>query len=224
MSKARQPAKKKTSKTAKINRNPRPAPKARLFALEGAGESEISQAASRLAALCGGPERPGCSRWDASNTFLELRLTGGKRTAPPVRTLLLLYASDLLFRLRWEIRPALAQGRTVIAAPYVETAIAFGQAAGLPMDWLEELFSFAPRPDLAFRAKEKARPKDKQFGVRFKSAAGFVEFCTALMAANSTQWNPLAVRNAVLDRFDHLEDTGKLHRLGKKAHKALQAL
>ena len=43
----------------------------------------------------------------------------GKRGYAPPQTLVLLYASDLLFRLRWEIRPALAEGRTVVVAPYV---------------------------------------------------------------------------------------------------------
>jgi hypothetical protein len=57
-----------------------------------------------------------------------------------------LYAADLAFRLRWQIRPALAEGRTVVAAPYVQTAIAFGRAAGLRAEWLTALFRFAPRP------------------------------------------------------------------------------
>ena len=35
-----------------------------------------------------------------------------------------------MFRLRWEIRPVLEAGGVVIAAPYVETAVAFGAAAG----------------------------------------------------------------------------------------------
>ena len=64
---------------------------------------------------------------------------------PSARTLLLLYAADLAFRLRWQIRPALAEGRTVVAAPYVDTAMAFGRAAGLQAGWLTNLFSFAPR-------------------------------------------------------------------------------
>jgi len=58
---------------------------------------------------------------------------------------LLLYAADLAFRLRWQVRPALAEGRTVVVAPYVQTAIAFGRAAGLPAAWLDNLFRFAPR-------------------------------------------------------------------------------
>ena len=60
--------------------------------------------------------------------------------------MLLLYAADLAFRLRWEIRPALAEGRWVVAVPYVATAVAFGRAAGVPGPWMSNLFNFAPRP------------------------------------------------------------------------------
>jgi hypothetical protein len=58
---------------------------------------------------------------------------------------MLLYAADLAFRIRWEIRPALAEGRTVIAAPYVDTAVALGRALGLNEPWLQTIFEFAPR-------------------------------------------------------------------------------
>ena len=43
-----------------------------------------------------------------------------------MRTLALVYAADLAFRLRWEIRPVLDAGGVVVASPYVETAVAFG--------------------------------------------------------------------------------------------------
>jgi hypothetical protein len=90
--------------------------------------------------------RGGMSTWDASGLFQDLAVAGGEAGAPSVRTLLLLYAADLAFRLRWEIRPALAEGRVVVAAPYVDTAIALGRAAGLRSGWLTNLFGFAPRP------------------------------------------------------------------------------
>jgi hypothetical protein len=77
--------------------------------------------------------------------FQDLAVADRSAGAPSARTLLLLYAADLAFRLRWQIRPALAEGRTVIAAPYIDTAVAFGRAAGLPAAWLSNLFLFAPR-------------------------------------------------------------------------------
>jgi len=90
--------------------------------------------------------RGGISKWDASGVFQDLSVADKEAGAPSPRTLLLLYAADLAFRLRWQIRPALLEGRTVVAAPYIETAVAFGRAAGLPAVWLANLFRFAPRP------------------------------------------------------------------------------
>ena len=87
----------------------------------------------------------GISHWDASGVFHELAVAGDAAGRPSARTLLLLYAADLAFRLRWEIRPTLAEGRSVVAAPYVDTAVAFGRAAGLKAGWLAALFRFAPR-------------------------------------------------------------------------------
>jgi hypothetical protein len=81
--------------------------------------------------------------------------------------LLLLYAADLAFRLRWEIRPALAKGRIVIAAPYIETAVAFGRAAGVPGGWVRNLFAFAP-PAVESRRVDAASARTY--------AQGFVEF------------------------------------------------
>jgi hypothetical protein len=118
----------------------RPA-KAVLIAVDGIDPAALLAEAREV---LGGPARGGISKWDASGVFQELVVAGAGAGAPSARTLLLLYAADLAFRLRWQIRPALAEGRTVVAAPYVNTAIAFGRAAGLKPKWLANLFRFAP--------------------------------------------------------------------------------
>ena len=117
-------------------------PKAALIAVEGV-DPAAALAAARAA--LGHPSRGGISKWDASGVFQELAVAEAAAGAPSARTLLLLYAADLAFRLRWQIRPALAEGRTVVAVPYVDTALAFGRAAGLERAWLANLFRFAPR-------------------------------------------------------------------------------
>ena len=122
--------------------------KPRLIAVDGVEASAVLAAAkAALAASTPGSPgaRGGISRWDASGIFQDLAVADEEAGAPSARTLLLLYAADLAFRLRWQIRPALAEGRTVVVAPYVDTAIAFGRAAGLQAGWLTNLFSFAPR-------------------------------------------------------------------------------
>jgi hypothetical protein len=126
-----------------------------LIAIDGVDTSAVLAAAKR--ALKEHP-KGGISRWDASGVFQELAVADTAAGAPSARTLVLLYAADLAFRLRWQIRPALAEGRTVIAAPYVDTATAFGRAAGLPSSWLMNLFRFAPRPADRVLVHPPARP------------------------------------------------------------------
>ena len=113
-----------------------------LIAVDGVDAGALVKAAR---AALESRSRGGISKWDASGVFQELAVADSTAGAPSPRTLLLLYAADLAFRLRWQIRPALLEGRSVVAAPYVDTAIAFGRAAGLPLNWLANLFRFAPR-------------------------------------------------------------------------------
>ncbi|MGH9660162.1 MAG: hypothetical protein ACRD96_16555, partial [Bryobacteraceae bacterium] len=93
----------------------------RLIALDGTGGAGMAAAAKRLQrASAAGRNKAGVSGWDASGLFFELGRAGRQIHPASPRTMVLVYASDLLFRLRWEIRPLLAAGRSVIAAPYVE--------------------------------------------------------------------------------------------------------
>lgn len=117
-----------------------------LVAVEGVNGAAVRSIARAVVGGTDRRERGGISRWDASGIFEELAFAGKEAGMPSARTLLLLYAADLAFRLRWEIRPALAEGKVVVAAPYVATAIAFGRAAGIGGAWLTDLFRFAPPP------------------------------------------------------------------------------
>ena len=89
-----------------MTRNVR-APKAQLIAVDGV---EAAAVLADARAVLGTPTQGGISRWDASGVFEELAVADEAAGAPSARTLLLLYAADLAFRLRWQIRPALAEG------------------------------------------------------------------------------------------------------------------
>lgn len=119
---------------------------AALISVDGVSGTAAAAAGRAALAAVDKTRRGGISTWDASGLFQDLTVAGEDAGAPSARTLLLLYAADLVFRLRWEIRPALAEGRVVVAAPYVDTAIALGRAAGLRGGWLTNLFRFAPPP------------------------------------------------------------------------------
>ena len=114
--------------------------RARLIAVDGADGRAVTEHAERLARTRGGIK--GISRCDASGLFEQLVADDDQVVTSP-RILLLLYAADLAFRLRWELEPALADGDNVIAAPYIQTAMAFGRASGLSPKWLNGLFRFA---------------------------------------------------------------------------------
>jgi hypothetical protein len=127
----------------------------RLVAVDGVDPAALIGCAREV---LGQGLRGGISKWDASGVFQELAVADEAAGMPSARTLLLLYAADLAFRLRWQIRPALAEGRTVVVAPYVTTAWAFGRAAGLNSSWLMNLLRFAPRAhDQRFAHASSAR-------------------------------------------------------------------
>jgi thymidylate kinase len=150
----------------------------RLVAVDGSVGRDVSEAATALYDhLTERHVTTGVSRWDASGLFTDVvSAPVAERDVSP-RTLLLLYAADLAFRVRWEIGPGLEQGLVVVAAPYVATAIAFGRATGLSADWLKTLFRFAPHATrtLVLRDRKPQRPWKR------KPDRGFAESCTVLL-------------------------------------------
>lgn len=158
----------------------RPPLRGRLVAVEGVDGGDVYDAASELVdSLADRGLSAGISRWDASGLFTDVvSAPAADRDVSP-RTLMLLYAADLAFRLRWEITPALEDASIVIAAPYVNTAIAFGTAAGLSRDWLTALLRFAPSATRTVMLKEK---KSGRVWKR-RPERGFGECCTTLLEA-----------------------------------------
>jgi len=131
---------------------------------------DVMPAAKKL--LKSHSEEGGVSVWDSSSIFFEMHgLEVGDR--PSARTLVLLYAADLCFRLRWEIIPALEEGKCVVAVPYVETGFAFGAVAGLPQKWLTEVFRFAPKASQSFRLNGSS---SRKLG---PPTSGFIEYCSS---------------------------------------------
>lgn len=173
-----------------------------LIAVDGVAGPAITAAARTALTSLDRARRSGISHWDASGVFEELAVADAAAGQPSVRTLLLLYAADLAFRLRWEIRPALADGRSVVAAPYVETAVAFGRAAGIGGQWLANLFQFAPRPTERRFVGGSAR--------RTGRGSGFVEFGFEQVAREALG----ATRAQLVDRMAaHLRATARRHRV-----------
>ena len=175
--------------------------RAMLISVDGVSGTAVAAAARVALAGVARSHRGGVSTWDASGLFQDLIVAEEEAGIPSARTLLLLYAADLAFRLRWEIRPALEAGRVVVAAPYVDSAIALGRAAGLQSGWLANLFLFAPRPA---ESQYVDQPPARSAG----SDAGLLEFVIDRMA----YMPPTLSREQLIDRMQ-----GRLSMLARRA-------
>ena len=87
----------------------------RLIAVDGSrGKDTSAAAAAVVAALKAKKIECALSRFDASGLFGELAAAARANRHVSARTLTLVYAADLAFRLRWEIRPVLEAGGVVV--------------------------------------------------------------------------------------------------------------
>ena len=145
----------------------------RLIAVDGSRGKDVTLAANDIVArLKHDGVECAVSRWDASGLFTDLAAgVRGERNVS-VRTLSLVYAADLAFRLRWEIRPVLEAGGVVVAASYLDTAVAFGAICGLDEDWLRLLMRFAPPAD--FRGLVDERKIDRPW--KRRTDRGYAEY------------------------------------------------
>jgi len=193
-------------------------PKGRLVAVEGTRGRDVAEAARRVwGALKDAGADGGISWWDASGTFFEARQVKKKEFVPSPRTLVLFYAVDLQFRMKWEIEPHLAEGHTVVAAPYTDTVRAFGRAAGIPKDWLDAVLAPLPEADASFCAKDRK----KKSGWTGGAEEGFCETCAAAMVNDGQHVDPVTVRRAMIGALERRLRRGALSRVRKKALKRL---
>jgi hypothetical protein len=137
-----------------------------------------------------------------------------------MRSLALVYAADLAFRLRWEIRPVLESGGVVIAAPYVDTAIAFGACCDLSDEWLKQLLRFAPAPGLRGRAQE--RKIDRPWKQR--ADRGYPEFCALMLAASAPGRASKKARRAMMAKLDQARGRKAINLTPKGIEKLAEAV
>lgn len=189
----------------------------RLITIDGSRGKDTNAAADAVVAeLRHGGVECAVSRWDASGLFGELAAAAKGDRNISIRTLSLVYAADLAFRLRWEIRPVIDAGGVVVAAPYIETAIAFGAAAGLADDWLRDLLRFAPAPDLRGRVPE--RKLDRPW--KRRTDRGYTEFSATLLETSSAKGVAKGARRDMMARLDQARGR-KVFDLSAKGVKAI---
>ncbi len=156
----------------------------RLIAVDGSRGKDVTLSANDIVArLKHDGIECAVSRWDASGLFTDLAAGSRGDRNISVRTLSLVYAADLAFRLRWEIRPVLEAGGVVIAAPYVDTAAAFGAICGLDEAWLRLLMRFAPAA--GYRGLADERKIDRPW--KRRPDRGYAEYGALMLDAAAPQ-------------------------------------
>lgn len=102
----------------------------------------------------------GCmiSEWKTSRLISEVINNAKERNLLNATTYSLLYAADYADRLENVIIPALKAGFVVILDRYTYTAYVRDSVRGHDIDWVKNLYDYAPTPDLVFYLK---MPVDK---------------------------------------------------------------
>ena len=184
----------------------------RLIAVDGTRGKDVTLAASDIVAkLKDAGIECAVSRWDASGLFTDLAAGSRGDRNISIRTLSLVYAADLAFRLRWEIRPVLEAGGIVIAAPYVDTAIAFGSICGLGDEWLRSLLRFAPPPH--FRGLAEERKINKPW--KSRTDRGYAEYGASMLEASAPKKVSKSARRRMMTMLDEASGRKVFHLTNK---------
>jgi len=184
----------------------------RLISVDGTRGKDVTLAANDLVArLKHDGIECAVSRWDASGLFTDMTAgIGGDRNVS-IRTLSLIYAADLAFRLRWEIRPVLEAGGVVIAAPYIDTAVAFGAICGLDEEWLRRLMRFAPAA--GYRGLVDERKIDRPW--KRRTNRGYAEYGALLLEAAAPKRVSKPARRRMMTMLDRARGRKVYHLTNK---------
>ncbi len=90
------------------------------------------------------------SEWKTSRLIADVIDDAKDRNLLNATTYSLLYAADFADRLENQIIPALKSGFIVLLDRYYYTALARDVVRGQNIDWVKNLYDYAPEPDLVF--------------------------------------------------------------------------
>lgn len=116
--------------------------------IDGSGKSTQLYLLKRWLEISG--YRVHFTEWNSSPLVKSATKRGKQRRMLTPTTFSLLHAADFADRCERQIIPLLQSGYLVLADRYVYTAFARDAARGCHPEWLRNLYSFAPVPDITF--------------------------------------------------------------------------
>ena len=123
----------------------------RLLVFEGLdGSGKSTQAALIGKWLAAQGYRVFSTEWNSSELVSSVIKRGKKKGLLTPTTFSLLHATDFADRFERRFLPPLRAGYLVVCDRYAHTAFVRDAARGCDPAWVRTIYSFAPRPDLAF--------------------------------------------------------------------------
>jgi len=123
----------------------------RLLIFEGLdGSGKSTQAALIGKWLAAQGYRVFSTEWNSSELVSSVIRRGKKKGLLTPTTFSLLHATDFADRFERRILPPLRAGYLVVCDRYAHTAFVRDAARGCDPAWVRTIYSFAPKPDLAF--------------------------------------------------------------------------
>ena len=83
-----------------------------------------------------------------TGTFIRDCCLYGRRRLP-IAAEALLFSADRIEHIENEIRPALSSGKVVVCDRYIYSSLAYQGSAGLELDWIAKINSYALTPDFS---------------------------------------------------------------------------
>jgi dTMP kinase len=90
------------------------------------------------------------TEWNSSPLVASATSRGKRERILTPTTFSMIHAADFADRCERQIVPLLQAGYLVLADRYLYTGIARDRGRGMPVDWVRNLYSFAPIPDVTF--------------------------------------------------------------------------
>ncbi|MBP7559947.1 MAG: thymidylate kinase [Armatimonadetes bacterium] len=90
------------------------------------------------------------TEWNSSALVKDTTKKGKKQKSLTPTTFSILHCCDFAERLAYSIIPPLKGGMIVLADRYMYTAFARDVARGVSREWVRGMYSFAPKPDIAY--------------------------------------------------------------------------
>ena len=90
------------------------------------------------------------TEWNSSSLVKEITSKGKKKALLTPTTFSLLHATDFADRYEKNIYPLLRAGYIVLADRYIYTALARDSVRGCDKKWVESIYDYAIKPDIAF--------------------------------------------------------------------------